>query len=87
MKIRKKFTYEGVELQIVEKQEDYLNGLNKVTVTRVIAPNGGTIPLSINHKETLKSIAERSIMLLDSFKKRGADVVEILTEPLNTTEL
>jgi hypothetical protein len=85
MKIRKKFTYQGVELQIVDREEDYMGGA-KVTVTRVIAPNGGTVPLKMRHKETLKSIAERSIWLLDSFKERGANVAEILTKPLPKIE-
>lgn len=81
MRVKRKFKYEGIELRIVEMEEPYMNAGN-VTVTRVIAPNGGKIPIQIRHKQTLKSIAEVTISTLDGFKKRGADVVEELTRDL-----
>lgn len=84
MKVKKKFTYNGMTLQIVEREETYLNSPDPVIMTRVIAPNGGVIPVSIKHKQTLKSIAECTIDTLEGFKKRGADVVKIMTEPLKT---
>jgi hypothetical protein len=82
MKVKKRFLHDGVELQIIERDEPYMNGKEPLTMTRVMAPNGGTIPISINHRETLKSIAERTIALLDGFKQRGADVKTELTKKI-----
>lgn len=80
MKIKKTFQYAGVDIRIVERDEPYMNSGN-VTVTRVIAPNGGTIPVKLQHKQTLKSIMSETIVLLDGFKKNGADVVtELIRE-------
>jgi len=56
-----------------------MNSPDPVLVTRVIAPNEGIIPIIIQHKQTLKSIAEATISLLDGFAKRGADVISELT--------
>lgn len=82
MKIKKRFLYDGIELRIVEREEPYMNGREPIMMTRVIAPNGGTIPISINHRETLKSIAERTIAILDGFKQCGADVKTELTKKI-----
>lgn len=82
MKVKKRFLYDGIELQIIEREEPYMNAKEPMMMTRVIAPNGGTIPISINHGETLKSIAERTIALLDGFKQRGADVKTELTKKI-----
>ncbi len=82
MKVKKRFLYDGMELRIVEREEPYMNGREPIMMTRVIAPNGGSIPISINHRETLKSIAERTIIALDGFKKRGADVKKELTKKI-----
>jgi hypothetical protein len=84
MKVKKKFLYNGMTLQIVEREEKYMNSPDPVIMTRVIAPNGGVIPISIKHKQSLKSIAEETIRTIDGFKQRGADVVKIMTEPLKT---
>lgn len=83
MKVKKKFLYNGITLQIVERDEPYMNAKEPLKMTRVIAPNGGIIPLNIKHKQTLKSIIEDTINTLDGFKQRGADVAKILTQPLN----
>jgi len=82
MKTRKKFTYDGVELIIAEVEEPYMNSPEPVKVTRVFAPNGGYLPLSLKHKQTLKSIQQDAISLLDSFKNRGADIKLELTKQL-----
>lgn len=82
MKIKKQFEYSGVVLKIVERDEPYMNSSEPVTMTRVIAPNGGTIPVNIQCRQTLKSIAEETIMTLDGFKARGCDVVKELTKTL-----
>ena len=82
MKVKKRFMYDGIELQIIERDEPYMNATEPMTMIRVIAPNGGTIPLNIRHKETLKSIAERTVVALDDFKKRGANVREELTKKI-----
>jgi len=83
MKIKKQFNYNGIVLRIVEREENYMNAIDHIKMTRVIAPNGGVIPILIKHKQTLKSIAEETIRLLDGFKNRGADVTEELTKILN----
>lgn len=82
MKVRKKFTYKGFELRIVERQELYMNSGESITVTRVLAPNGGSIPILLTHKQTLKSIIAETITLLDRFEERGADIEHELTREL-----
>lgn len=82
MKIKKKFQYNGIELLIVERDEFYLNAPEPMKMLRVIAPNGGTIPVSIKHKQSLKSIAEETIRLLDNFASLGADTSKELTKNL-----
>jgi hypothetical protein len=81
MKIKKKFFYKGVELKIIVRPEKYLESSEPIMMTRVLAPNGAVVPVSIRHKETLKSIAERTVSLLDSFEARGAAVIKELTAP------
>ena len=83
MKVKRKFDYNGITLQIIERDEPYMNAKEPLKMTRVIAPNGGIIPLNIRHKQTLKSIIEETINTLDGFKQRGADVAKTLTQPLN----
>ena len=82
MIIKKKFLYNGIELRIIERDEPYMNAKEPLKMIRVIAPNGGTIPMIINHKQTLKSIIELTIRTLDGFKERGADITKELTGPL-----
>lgn len=82
MKVKKKFIYNGITLQIIERDEPYMNAKEPLRMTRVMAPNGGTIPITINHKQTLKSIMEETIRIIDGFKARGSDVVKELTQPL-----
>ena len=82
MKVKKKFYYQTIILKIVERDEYYMNSTEPMKMTRVIAPNGGVIPVSIQHRQTLKSIVHDTILLLDSFKKRGADVGKELTQKL-----
>ena len=85
MKIKKKFYYEGVELRIVEREEDYMGSEHTVTMIRVLAPNGGMIPILIKRRQTLKSIIEETITALDDFKRRGADVKSTLLQGITTT--
>lgn len=82
IKIRKKFDYKGIPLQIVEREEPYLSAKEPLNMTRVIAPNGGTIPIKINHKETLKSIVQKTIDFLNYMNKRGGDVINELTKEI-----
>lgn len=82
MKVKKTFLYEGIELKIIERDEPYMNSPEPVKMTRVIAPNGGIIPINIHRKETLKSMVKKTINQLNGFKVRGADVKTILTQPL-----
>lgn len=80
MKIKKRFMYREVELRIVEKDEPYMDSGQTVKVVKVIAPNGGTIPLTLRHKQTLKSIIEDTIKALDNFESLGANVIQELTK-------
>ena len=82
MKVKKKFQFEGIELKIVEREEKYMNSLDTITMIRVIAPNGGILPIQIRAKQTLKSIVQSAIESLESFKKLGADINLELTKPL-----
>lgn len=82
IKVKKKFQYEGIELRIVAREEPYLNSPDPVVMTRVIAPNDGIIPVRINRNQSMKSIQEATIELLDSFAERGADIKEELTRIL-----
>lgn len=84
MKVIKRFQYEGVELQIVERDEPYMSNGLTVRMTRVIAPNGGIVPVQLKRKQTQKSIVEDTINLLDGLRERGADVKGILTKELPT---
>ena len=80
MKTKKIFEYKKLKLKIVEREESFLNSREKVTVLRVIAPNGGVLPVSIKHKQTLKSIVCDAIATLDNFEKMGANVIHELTK-------
>lgn len=82
MKVKKKFDYNGITLQIIERDEPYMNAKEPLKRIRVIAPNGGVIPLNLRHKQTLKSIIQDTVSTLDGFKQRGADVVKELTQQL-----
>ena len=74
MKVKKKFEYEGIELRIVEREETYMNSESTLTMTRVLAPNGGVIPVKIQYRQTLKSIVEETVKTLDNFKSMGVDI-------------
>jgi hypothetical protein len=82
MKVKKRFEYNGVTLQIVERPEQYMNATEPLMMTRVIAPNGGSIPVSIGHRDTLKAIITKTIASLDGFAARGANVIETLINPI-----
>lgn len=81
LKIRKKFDYKGLELQIVEREEPYMNAKEPMVMTRVLAPNGGMIPIR-DYGKTLKSMQEATVRLLEDFEKRGADVKKELTKKI-----
>ena len=80
MKIKKVFYYNNIKLKIVDRLEQYMNSKEQVEVTRVIAPNGKIFPISIRNKESLKSIQERVMILIDQFHIRGANIEKELTE-------
>lgn len=82
MKIKKKFIYDGIELTIVEREEPYMNSTEPVLMTRVLSINGGLIPVSIKHKQTLKSIMNDTIQFLDGLKLVGCDVKHELTKEI-----
>lgn len=80
MRVKKIFEYEGIKLRIIEREEDYMNSSDTVTMVRVLAPNNGVIPMQIQHKQTLKSIVSQTIDILNGFKDRGCDVKDELTK-------
>ena len=81
-RVKKVFQYENLNLVIATCLADYGHNC-KVEVTNVIAPNGGRIPIREQHKETLKSIQERTINALNDFAKRGCDVRNELTRTIS----
>jgi hypothetical protein len=80
IRVKKKFDYQGLELKIVEREEPYMNAKEPLKMTRVIAPNGGMIPVKISRRQTLKSIIEDTKILLNDFEEQGANVKEELTK-------
>ena len=80
MKVKRKFTYEGVELRVVEREEPYMNAKEPLLMTRVLAPNNKHLPITIHRRQTIKSIIEESLRFLDEMKQKGHDVVKELTE-------
>jgi hypothetical protein len=80
LKVKKKFNYKGIELRIVDKEENYMNYSIPMMMTRVIAPNGGVLPININRKESLKKIMYKTISFLEGVEKNGHDVVKELTK-------
>jgi hypothetical protein len=85
MKVKKRFSYDGIELRIVLRYElDYITKGQKHPVTRVLAPNGGVIPITIKSGQTLRSIAEETVKAIDTFKARGSDVMHEMTKELIT---
>ena len=83
MKRPYKFMYEGVEIKVVEVEKPLIDGTDRTYNTAsVISQNGGIIPVKINSNESFKIIAEKTIVLLNDFKKRGCDVINELTKPI-----
>lgn len=82
-RVKKVFQYEDLNIIIASCIVEYMNGKEKMELTKVIAPNGGNIPVRFDYKETLKSIQEKTINALNDFKKRGADVKNELTRTLS----
>lgn len=82
MKVKKKFTYRGTELRVVEVEEKHMNSSHTIGVTKVLAPNGGEIPVVIGRKQTLKSIIAETTKILDDLNEIGVDVISKLNEEL-----
>ena len=80
MKVKRKFTYEGVELRVVEREEPYMNAKEPLLMARVLAPNNNHLPITIHRRQTIKSIIEESLRFLDEMKQKGHDVVKELTK-------
>lgn len=77
VKIKKKFMYNDIEIQIIERDEPYMNSEKPLRMTRVIAPNGKILPIQIQRGWTLKKIVSESVAMIDGFIKRGADIKEL----------
>lgn len=82
-RVRRKFYYKGIELRIVYREEPYMNATSPTIATRVLSVNGGTIPISINHKETLRSITAKTVEFLDNMEVLGYDIKQELTKELS----
>ena len=78
MKIKRKFKYDNIQILIVEREE-ILWGSQTWKPIRILAPNGGCLPLIIQSNWTLKRIKEEVILMLDGFKKRGCNIAHELT--------
>lgn len=84
LRTKKKFTYEGIELRIVEREEPYMNSGATVKMIRVLSPNGGRMPIQISKGDTLKVIQEKTISALENFKSLGANVKKELTKKIKS---
>lgn len=82
VRTEKKFMYNNHELRIVMRSEPYMNAAEPVLVRRVLAPNGGVIPINIRKGDTLKDIASRTADLLNIFQKSGANTDHELTHKI-----
>lgn len=80
--VRRKFYYNDIELRIVYRDEPYMNAVEPLNITRVLSENGGSIPIRIKHKETLKSITAKTIEFLENMKVLGYDIKQELTKEL-----
>lgn len=69
VKIKKKFMYNDIEMKIIERDEPYMGSKESLRMTRVIAPNGKTLPIQIQRGWTLKKIVSESIAMIDGFIK------------------
>jgi hypothetical protein len=68
----KKFTWQGIELQIVLRDEPYMNAREPLEMKRVIAPNGGVVPDNCwQSGDSLKVIAQKTCWMLDGMAERG----------------
>lgn len=81
LKVKKTFNYEGLELRIVDREEPHTDNTIMIR-TRVIAPNGGMIPVQLQSKQTMKNIVNATVKFLDNMKKLGADIVDELTKEI-----
>lgn len=81
-RVVKKFPYEDIELRIAYVNSTYMNSPDHVNVKAVLAPNGGQIPVMIQRDDTLKDIINKVTILLDSFKQRGANILNECTKEL-----
>ncbi len=80
MRVIKKFEFENIELRIVKRKEEYMSSGEAVEVTVVLAPNAGELPLSLTHKQSLKSIMSQTRIFLLNMRKEGHDFTKALTE-------
>lgn len=72
-KIRKTFSVYGVELRIVDRDEQYMNG-GTVRMTRVVNPHGLVLPMRYQNFKTLKAMQQAAIDFIELMKKLGADI-------------
>ena len=79
---KKRFSHLGFDFAIVEKPEWYLNSTEPMYLKRVIeVKTGMEIPVyNLQRKDTLKSIMDKTIDLLDSFVDRGANLMHEISQ-------
>ena len=75
IKPQKVFEYEGFKFAIVKHPEQY-RGIEEPLIIRRVIEFTTTITLgvSIQRGDTLKTIEQKAVTLLESFKRRGADL-------------
>lgn len=83
--VRRRFQYEGLTFRIVERDENCMGKADIVmSMTRVLGPNNGSLPMNISRKWTLKRIQEEAIGVLEVLKSMGADIQIECTKDLKT---
>lgn len=82
VKTLRKIEYKGMVLSLVLRAELFMNAAEPLIMTRVIAPNGGNIPIRIEGRETQKSIISKCLDFLKGMETSGYDVKKELTKKL-----
>ena len=77
VKPKKMFEYNGYNWCIVNKEYKYMNSEDKMLLLCVVEyTTGKTLPISISHKQTLKSIETQAKDLISNFINLGVKVDE-----------
>lgn len=75
LRVIKKFQFDGHELRIVEMKERYMSA--HIVMQRAVNAYGFKMPISFNHRQTVKSMIQQTLETLESFKSGGADMSQM----------